>query len=124
MAHIPLHLQTTLGGRSIETVCIGAAPGFKSGILLYNPISKSSFVRRSFKAIGTERPLSTLYRIPIDYETSDFPIPTRLQSEPQTEDFLDINSSNEMPNEWEEENDFDSLVDSSIFDNRNFSDYF
>ena len=52
MAWIPLEDQTSLGGRSVETYYVGMATGYKGGILLYNPVTKRTIVRRSFKIMG------------------------------------------------------------------------
>ena len=52
MAWIPLEDQTSLGGRSVETYYVGMATGYKGGILLYNPLTKRTIVRRSFKIMG------------------------------------------------------------------------
>ena len=51
-AYIPLDDQTALGGRSIRTFYVGFAQGHKGGILLYNPKTKRTIVRRSFKIMG------------------------------------------------------------------------
>jgi hypothetical protein len=71
MAHIPLNLQTTLGGRSHETYYVGCAQGYKGGVMLYNPLTKRQIVRRTFKVIGPMKQASLDYRIPILMESVD-----------------------------------------------------
>ena len=51
-AHIPLDDQTAMSGRSIRTFHVGFAQGHKGGILLFNPVTKRTIVRRSFKIMG------------------------------------------------------------------------
>ena len=51
-AHIPLNLQTTMSGRSIDTHYVGFAPSYKGGIQVYNPKTKRCIIRRSFKITG------------------------------------------------------------------------
>jgi len=54
MAHVPLSLQRTHGKaspRAIPAIYIGEAPGVKGGILLFNPATKRTFIRRTFKVI-------------------------------------------------------------------------
>ena len=68
MAHIPVKLQHALGGRSMETIAVGCAPGYKAGILLFNPRTKKYLVRRSFKAFGSTAPVSPVYNVAIEYE--------------------------------------------------------
>jgi hypothetical protein len=46
-AHIPLSQQTALSGRSHITYCVGITPGYKGGILLFNPTTKRCIVRRT-----------------------------------------------------------------------------
>ena len=52
MAWIPLKDQTSLSGRSIKTYYVGMAGGHKGGILLYNPLTKHTIIRRSYKVMG------------------------------------------------------------------------
>ena len=75
MAHIPEQLQHALSGRSFVTISIGCAPGYKGGILLYNPTTKRTIiVRRTFKAFGADAPVSTVYTMPVEYDTFDVKI--------------------------------------------------
>ena len=63
MAHIPLALQQgTLGPRCFETVAVGAAPGHKGNIKLYNPLTKRTFFRRSFRVMGPVPIPSKIFR--------------------------------------------------------------
>ena len=43
-AHRPLASQTSLSGRSIESIFVGIAHGFAGGIILFNPTSKHTYV--------------------------------------------------------------------------------
>jgi hypothetical protein len=72
MAHIPVSQQHALGGKSIETFSVGCVPGCKGGILLMNPHTKRTIVRRSFKAFGTTAPVSPVYKVTVAYDTLDF----------------------------------------------------
>ena len=55
-AHRPLAEQTTLSGRSIEAIFIGIAHSHINAVLLFNPITKRTFVRHSFKYLSDELP--------------------------------------------------------------------
>ena len=74
MAHLPLKDQTALSGRCIRTYYIGIAPDHKGGILLYNPKTKRTIVRRTFKIMG-----------PTDQSTSKIKIEASLDDD-QEED--------------------------------------
>ena len=69
MAHRPLELQTAISGRSFMTYSVGCAPGYKGGILLFNPNTKRYIVRRTFKVIGPSVPKD--YQFPIQFEAVD-----------------------------------------------------
>jgi hypothetical protein len=58
VAHIPLQLQTKSGPRSTLTYCVGSASDYKGGLLLFNPITHRVIVRRTFKVLGPQLPLS------------------------------------------------------------------
>jgi len=52
-AHIPLKLQKKgVRDKSIDTIYVGLSKGKHGGILLFNPITKHTIVRRSFKIMG------------------------------------------------------------------------
>ena len=55
-AHRPLADQTALSGRSIEAIFIGIAHAHSNAVLLFNPVSKRSFTRHSFKYLSDELP--------------------------------------------------------------------
>jgi hypothetical protein len=60
-AHVPLDSQSGFSGRSIDTIYIGMAHGKHGGILLFNPITKRTIVRRSFRVMGpVNQPKSSL----------------------------------------------------------------
>ncbi len=66
-AHIPLDSQTGFSGKSIDTIYVGMAHGRHGGILLYNPKTKRTIVRRSFRVMGpVSQPKSSLA-----YESTD-----------------------------------------------------
>ncbi len=52
MAHLPIEQQHALSGRSFEAYYVGCAPDYRGGILLYNPVSKRTIIRRSYKVLG------------------------------------------------------------------------
>ncbi len=52
MAHIPISEQTALSGKAFKSYYIGCAPNYRGGILLYNPTTQRTIIRRSFKVIG------------------------------------------------------------------------
>ena len=56
MAHVPLALQGMLSGRAVETYYVGAhINGRHGGMLLYNPLTKKTIVRRTFRVLGPVR---------------------------------------------------------------------
>ena len=56
MAHIPLKDQGMLTGRATETYYVGPHDnGRHGGLLLYNPITKHTIVRRTFRVMGPIR---------------------------------------------------------------------
>jgi len=67
-AHIPVDLQTALSGRSFETYSVGCAPGYKGGILLMNPNTKRTIVRRTFRDTGVLRDSSAVWNQPVELE--------------------------------------------------------
>lgn len=75
LAHYPVETQHALGGRAFETFSVGIAPGYKGGILLFNPETKKYIVRRTFKPLGPKAPVSTTYKLPIEYDTEFVDVP-------------------------------------------------
>jgi hypothetical protein len=61
MAHLPLQLQTTLSGRAVEAVYVGRAPLHRDAILVFNPQTKRTLIRHSFKFLSVDEPVSTTY---------------------------------------------------------------
>ena len=59
MAHVPTKHQTGLGANSFEAIAVGCTPGTKGGLLLYNPKSKRTICRRTFKIIGPILPVAS-----------------------------------------------------------------
>ena len=60
-AHRPLATQHALSGRSIESIFVGIAHDYAGGIILFNPTTKRSVVRHSFKYLDDNDPISTSY---------------------------------------------------------------
>ena len=56
MGHIPLELQTKSGHRSTLTYCVGSATDYKGGLLLFNPVTHHTIIRRTFKVLGPQLP--------------------------------------------------------------------
>ena len=54
MAHVPKHLQTTSGPKSIRTYAVGTALGHQGGLRLFNPLTKREVIRRTYKILGPE----------------------------------------------------------------------
>ena len=52
-AHIPLADQTRLGGRSLDCLFLGSAPGVKGGILLFNRSTRRPIVRATYRVIAS-----------------------------------------------------------------------
>ena len=57
-AHLPLALQTTLSGGSIESIFVEIAHGFTAGIILFSPTSKGTYVQHSFKYFSDIDPIT------------------------------------------------------------------
>jgi hypothetical protein len=58
MAHIPLNEQTKLGPRAVKHYAVGTSLLHYQGIKLFNPETKRIIIRRTFKTIGSNNPLS------------------------------------------------------------------
>ena len=52
MAHVPVHLQSTLHPKSIRMIAVGSSLMHQGGILLYNPLTNKVVTRRTFKQLG------------------------------------------------------------------------
>ena len=77
-AHRPLADQTALSGRSQEAMFVGIAPNYAGGVTLFNPTTKRTFIRHSFKYLSDIEPVSTSYVVaaptPADEEVLSGPI--------------------------------------------------
>ena len=60
-AQRPLPSQTALSGRSIESLFVGIAHSHTSEVILFNPATKRTYVRQSFKYLSDDDPISTSY---------------------------------------------------------------
>ena len=68
-AHRPLAAQTALSGRSYEAIFIGIAHAHVNAVILFNPITKKSFIRHSFKYLAdVESPISLTDVYPTETE--------------------------------------------------------
>jgi len=71
MAHIPASMQTKLSDNSTLHYYVGSAPFHKGGIMLFNPKTKQTILRRSFHQINpTDADIPTL---PLSVPTNDDP---------------------------------------------------
>ena len=71
MAHIPTSLQSKLSDNSIFHYNVGSAPFHKAGIMLFNPKTKQTIIRRSFHQLNpTDANIPTL---PISIANNDDP---------------------------------------------------
>jgi hypothetical protein len=52
MAHVPVHLQSTLHPKSIRMIAVGSSLIHQGGILLYNPLTNKVVTRRTCKQLG------------------------------------------------------------------------
>ena len=52
MAHVPLHLQNKFSGAAKLTYYVGCAPEYYGGILLWDPNTTKTCVRRTYKVLG------------------------------------------------------------------------
>ena len=75
-AHVPLSLQTALSGRSFPTYAVGTCPNHRGGILLFNPRTMRTIVRRSFKLMAVNKQMPQNHPSFIPYDTED-----RMESE-------------------------------------------
>jgi len=92
MAHTPVQLQTKLGDNSILHYYVGPAPYHKQGVLLYNPKTKSTIVRRSFHQLNhDDQPNPTLPIVAIPtppHRPIKFPTPLSVPQECNSESLL------------------------------------
>ena len=72
-AWLPIDRQTVLSGRSIQTYYTGMAPDYeKGGILLFNPITKRTIIRRTYKVMGpVDQPDSQVSFEALDFKPVD-----------------------------------------------------
>ena len=61
-AHQPLADQTALSGRSQEAVFVGITPTYAGGVTLFNPTTKRTFIRHSFKYLSDDEHFLCHYR--------------------------------------------------------------
>ena len=106
MAHIPLDLQTKSGPRSHMTYCVGSVPEYKGGLLLFNPETKRTIVRRTFRVMGPNLPhlpsIDVLKGITLDPATPEL-----------TKDILSSHSGSHIYVENDDINTFTALDDFS-----------
>ena len=81
--------QHTLSGRSIESIFVGIAHDYAGGVVLFNPATKRSIVRHSFKYLNDNDPISTSYVVFDDSSPSSTPAESLLDSLPNLEPILE-----------------------------------
>ena len=70
-AHIPLNLQTVISGRCFDGIVVGRAAGHRGGLLIFNPRTRRTVIRRTYKIMGPEPVISTILQVPILFEAVD-----------------------------------------------------
>ena len=60
-AHRPLETKTALGGRAQEAVLVGITSKFAVRITLFNPVTKRTFIRHSFRYLSDTEPVCISY---------------------------------------------------------------
>ena len=80
MGHSPLSIQTSLLVCSDEMYFIGIAHDFNCGIRLYNPVTKSTVTRNSFKFISIQEPVVPTFVISYHHSPSLVSSPASLSS--------------------------------------------
>ena len=87
MAHTPVSLQTKLSNNAQLHYYVGSAPFHKAGIMLYNPKTKQTIIRRSFTQLESSDPVIPSVPITISDNTcDDIPtsnIPNDIPTEPK-----------------------------------------
>ena len=86
MAHVPVHLQSTLHPKSIRMIAVGSSLIHQGGILLYNPTTNKIVTRRTFKQIGPIdiSPIDIEYTV--SYEEDGIPLDNTLDMPPTSPD--------------------------------------
>ncbi len=91
MAHVPVHLQSTLSPKSIRMIAVGSTLIYQGGILLYNPITNKFATRRTFKQIGPFDISTNNAEYTVSYEEDGIPLDNTLDVPPTS-----IDSSNNL----------------------------
>ena len=84
MAHVPVHLQSTLHPKSIRMIAVGSSLIHQGGILLYNPLTNKVITRRTFKQIGPIDISTITPEYTVNYEEDGIPIEFPLNVTPET----------------------------------------
>ena len=71
MAHVPLALQNTFSGAAVVTYYIGCAIDYHGGLLLWNPTTLKSCIRRTYKVLGPTLDTYTAPTIMLDPPTAE-----------------------------------------------------
>ncbi len=77
MAHVPVHLQSTLHPKNICMIAVGSSCIHQGGILLYNPLTNKVVTRRTFKQLGPVDVTSIIPSYTVDYEEDGIPLEIR-----------------------------------------------
>ncbi len=82
MAHVPVHLQSTLHVKSVRMIAVGSSLIHQGGLLLYNPLTNKVVTRRTFKQLGPVDVPSIIPNYTVDYEEDGIPLETQLDVTP------------------------------------------
>ncbi len=82
MAHVPVHLQSTLPPKSIRMIAVGFPLIHQGGILLYNPLTNKVVTRCTLKQIGPVDVPTIIPQYTVDYEEDGIPLVNSLNVMP------------------------------------------
>lgn len=84
MAHVPVHLQSTLHPKSIRMIAVGSSLIHQGGLLLYNPLTNKVVTRRTFKQIGPIDVTTIIPQYTVEYEEDGITLDNPLNVTPIT----------------------------------------
>ena len=82
MAHVPVHLQSTLHPKSISMIAVGSSLMHQGGILFYNPLTNKVVSRRTFKQLGPVDITSDTTEYTVNYEEDGITLDNTLDVPP------------------------------------------
>jgi hypothetical protein len=74
MAHVPVHLQSTLHPKIIRMITVGSSLIHQGGLLLYNPLTNKVVTRRTLKQLGPVDVPSNIPTYTVNYEENGIPL--------------------------------------------------